>query len=48
MYETYKWEISNKLILKNRTYSFFNEMINIEEFDSNYDSKKRQEFIHKY
>ena len=31
--------------IKNRTYYFFNDMINIEEFDSNFDSKNKQEII---
>ena len=32
---TYKWEPSSKLSLKNRTNYFFNEIINIKNFDSN-------------
>ena len=31
--------------IQNRTYFFFNDMINIEEFDSNFDSKNKQEII---
>ena len=31
--------------IQNRTYFLFNDMINIEEFDSNFDSKNKQEII---
>ena len=31
--------------IKNRTYYFFNDMVNIEGFDSNFDSKNKQEII---
>ena len=31
--------------IKNSTYYSFNDMINIEEFDSNFDSRNKQEII---
>ena len=34
IYQTYKWEVLKKIDTKNRTYRFFNDMINIEKFDS--------------
>ena len=33
IYETCKWEISNKLILKIVHITFFNGVINIQDFD---------------
>ena len=35
IYQTWKWEISNILNIKNGTYYFFDDMINIKVFDSN-------------
>ena len=34
IYYTYKWEASNRLTKKNQTDFFFNDMINIKNFDS--------------
>ena len=35
IYWTYKWKKSKKLTLKNQTYYFFNDMINVKHFHSN-------------
>ena len=39
---TYKWKISNKLILRIVHITFFNDMINIKDFDSSLINKNRQ------